>query len=170
MSGQTPGLRGSYRADAGTGYRCKYCDLQRRECNPDTAILTGGDAPEQLTIQDVTPNLFSILAVDAKAGPGDIRPLVLSTKDGHVFAYDSGFTRWRIVWMKFSHLLSMKLSKPPTMRSIKRKVILVPGGGRTPTRLPSADFEFPNIYCKSMTIKEMRAQISVALTGSATII
>jgi len=66
MSGQTPGLRGSYRADAGTGYRCKYCDLQRRECNPDTAILTGGDAPEQLTIQDVTPNLFSILAVDAK--------------------------------------------------------------------------------------------------------
>jgi putative ABC transport system permease protein len=37
-------------------------------CFNDTAILTGGAAPEQIAVQDVSPNLFSILGANAALG------------------------------------------------------------------------------------------------------
>ena len=37
-------------------------------CFNDTGILTGGGAPEQIAVQDVGPNLFSLLGVNAMMG------------------------------------------------------------------------------------------------------
>ena len=37
-------------------------------CFNDTGILTGGAAPEQIAIQDVSPNLFTLLGVNAAIG------------------------------------------------------------------------------------------------------
>ncbi|HVO80977.1 MAG TPA: ABC transporter permease [Terriglobales bacterium] len=41
---------------------------QLAACFNGTAILTGGDSPEQLTVQDVSPNLFSMFGVNAALG------------------------------------------------------------------------------------------------------
>ena len=41
---------------------------QLAACFNGSAVLTGGDSPEQLTVQTVSPNLFSMVGVNAGLG------------------------------------------------------------------------------------------------------